>query len=115
MNPDLESIRISLTTLAASSSEVPPEQVPGLVAELARVQAALLVALNRTAAAVQREAQRPDSDRMLDVKDAAEMLGVTRKWLYKHASTLAFSRKLSRKTLRFSRAGIAKWLATKRL
>jgi predicted DNA-binding transcriptional regulator AlpA len=68
-----------------------------------------------TSTLAHREAERPEPDRMLHVEEAAAMLGVTKRWLYRHASTLTFTRRLSRKVLRFSRAGIAKWLATKRL
>ncbi|MBI1797869.1 MAG: helix-turn-helix domain-containing protein [Candidatus Eisenbacteria bacterium] len=59
-------------------------------------------------------ASRSDAD-LLSVAEAAALLGVTPRWLYRHARTLPFTRKLSRKCLRFSRAGIERWLATKRL
>lgn len=52
---------------------------------------------------------------LVTVDDAATMLRVSPRWLYRHARTLPFARKLSRKVLRFSRSGIVKWLATKRL
>ena len=113
MKPDLESIRIGLANLAASSAEISPEHVPALMAELARAQAALLVALNRLVAANQRDTRDPEPDRMLDVNEAAALTGLTPRWLYRHAKTLPFTRKLSRKVVRFSRAGIARWLETK--
>jgi len=55
------------------------------------------------------------TDDLLTVDEAAATLRVSPRWLYRHAKTLPFTRKLSRKVLRFSRAGIARWLATKRL
>ncbi len=53
-------------------------------------------------------------DDLLTVEEAAAVLRVSPRWLYRHAKKLPFSRKLSRKVLRFSRAGITRWLATKR-
>jgi excisionase family DNA binding protein len=52
---------------------------------------------------------------LLTVDEAAAQLRVSPRWLYRHARTLPFARKLSRKVLRFSRSGLARWLATKRL
>lgn len=49
-------------------------------------------------------------DRLLAVAEAAELLGVTSQWLYRHAKELPFTCSLSRKCLRFSRAGILHWL-----
>ena len=52
---------------------------------------------------------------LLTVAEAAALLRVSPRWLYRHARTLPFSRKLSRKVLRFSRSGIARLVTTKRL
>src|SRR5436309_582188 len=49
---------------------------------------------------------------LLTVDEAAALLRVSARWLYRHAPTLPFTRKLSRKSLRFSRTGITKWLAS---
>ena len=51
---------------------------------------------------------------LLTVDEAAAVLRVTPRWLYRHAKKLPFVRKLSRKSLRFSRSGITRWLATRR-
>ena len=53
-------------------------------------------------------------DRLLTVAEAAELLCVTPQWLYRHAKELPFTCSLSRKCLRFSRAGILHWLKTRR-
>ena len=114
MSLDLSLLRASLATLVASSGEIPPEQVPDLVAELARAQAALLSAASRPPAAVHRVSDRPDEDRMLDVDEAATLLGVTKQWVYRHAKQLPFTRSISPRIVRFSRIGIQRWLATRR-
>jgi hypothetical protein len=44
------------------------------------------------------------------VDEAARRLGVTRRWLLRRASRLAFARKLSRKVVRFDPVGLENWL-----
>lgn len=53
-------------------------------------------------------------DEFLTVEDVAKILKVEPHWLYSHAKTLPFARKLSRKRLRFKRLGLEKWMATRR-
>ena len=65
------------------------------------------------AASSDPSASRTEAD-LLTVVEAAALLGVSARWLYRHAKDLPFARKLSRKCLRFSRTGIARWLATRR-
>jgi predicted DNA-binding transcriptional regulator AlpA len=55
----------------------------------------------------------PTEDRLLTVAEAATILGVTPKWLYRHQK-LPFVRKLSRKALRVSENGLRRWLATRK-
>ena len=55
------------------------------------------------------------ADDLLTVEEVSGILKVSVRWVYRHAKALPFSRRLSRKVLRFSRAGMARWLATKRL
>jgi predicted DNA-binding transcriptional regulator AlpA len=112
MSLDLEGLRIGLSELATVPDEIPLEQVPGLVAELARAQAALLVATCRPAPP--RAVEQPNEDRMLDVDEAAELLGVKPAWVYRHARKLPFTRRISAKVVRFSRQGILRWLAARR-
>jgi hypothetical protein len=56
----------------------------------------------------------PEPDRLLTPADAAAVLGVTVPWLYRRAPTLPFARKLSRKCLRFSEAGLRRGQAARR-
>lgn len=85
-----------------------------------RLLASLSVAVGEVSPGPQGTSSPPPvaartEDDLLTVEEAAATLRVSPRWLYRHAKTLPFSRKLSRKVLRFSRAGIARWLATKRL
>ena len=50
-------------------------------------------------------------DRLLTAEEAALMLGVTVRWCYDHAKRLPFAKRLSRKCLRFSEAGLRRYLA----
>ena len=52
-------------------------------------------------------------DRLLTVDEAAEVLAVDRTWLYRHADTLPFTRKLSAGTLRFSSNGLQEWVRSR--
>ena len=54
-------------------------------------------------------------DRLLDAKQAAEILCVGEDWLYHHHKKLPFTRKLAPRVLRFSYQGIQKYLGTKRV
>src|SRR5687768_16486041 len=57
---------------------------------------------------------RDGEDRFLTTEEAAARLNVTLSWLYRHAGNLPSTRKLSRKVLRFSEAGLLRWQAARR-
>lgn len=48
---------------------------------------------------------------LLKVDEAAKLLNVDERWLYRHAKALPFTRRLGPKTLRFDADGLAKWAA----
>lgn len=53
----------------------------------------------------------PDTqDRLLTPEEASALLGVTVRWLYRHAGQFTFTRKLSRKMLRFHEAGLRRYI-----
>jgi len=98
-------------------SEVPVGEVPGLLVRLGALLAALAARHAANASnenkVVQIESTR-SHDRNLKVDEAAEMLGVKRSWLYRHSGELPFTRRLSRRAIRFSEKGIRRWLETRR-
>lgn len=70
------------------------------------------VVLERLPPSVDSTPTRPEPavpDRLLTVKEAAERLGVDRRWIYRRADTLPFTRKLSPGTLRFSERALERW------
>lgn len=80
--------------------EFPQDEVSALMARLCGLLAVLAVHRTRS--------ELPD--RLLDAKEAGEMLGVPAQYLYTH--DFPFSLKVGRHT-RFSFAGIQKWIRTK--
>jgi predicted DNA-binding transcriptional regulator AlpA len=55
-----------------------------------------------------------DTDPLLTPDHAAVLMGVNRRWMYRHADKLPFTRRLGRKNLRFSEAGLRRWIAAKK-
>lgn len=51
---------------------------------------------------------------LLPVADAASIAGVTPRWLLRHTRGLPFRWDLSRKSVRFERDGLMRWLTTRR-
>ena len=48
-------------------------------------------------------------DRLLSAEVAAERMGVSKRYIYNHADTLPFTKRLGR-TVRFSERGLERWL-----
>jgi predicted DNA-binding transcriptional regulator AlpA len=101
-----------LATVAADPSRVgglKPGEVRGLIAELEGLKVLLWERLYASAipAAAPALATRPD--RLLTVEEAARRPGVSRRWMYRKASTLPFTKRLSQGCLRFSELGLEKW------
>jgi predicted DNA-binding transcriptional regulator AlpA len=55
-----------------------------------------------------------EEDRLLTPKQAAEILGQTVRWVYGHAGKLPFTRRINRKNLRFSEAGLRRWITLRK-
>ena len=55
-----------------------------------------------------------EEDSLLTPDQAAEFIGVNRRWLYRHAAKLPFTRRISRKSLRFCERGLRAWAAAKK-
>ena len=111
-------VTLDLPSLAldpARIDDVSPEAVPEPLGELevirARLMARLLLPqLSQPAEAAARLQQ--ECDHLLKAAEAAEILGVDDRWLYRNASTLPFTRRLSPGTVRFSECGLRRWVET---
>ena len=88
---------------------IEPEQMPALVVRLAALQSALGALMTTRIRFNGSAGIEGDQDHLLDVSSAAEVLGVSKHWLYRNSTDLPFTRKLGRK-LRFSRHGMDRWI-----
>jgi len=112
MSRDLHQL---LADLGQALSEVSPQQAAALLGELERLKALLWIRMmhpspnHRCHSPTEREA-----DQLLTPEEAGRLLGVTPRWLYRHANRLPFTKRISRKALRFSEVGLQRWLAAKK-
>lgn len=111
----------TLATLVADPERVEavaPGDVPALLGQLEAVRARLWQRLQAAGAPAAAAAPAPGGngkpDRLLTADEAASRLGVSRRWMYRHADTLPFTRRLDRGTLRFSERGLERWQATRK-
>jgi len=96
-------------------ASVPTAAVPALVAQaaaeqsrIAALQCALAARLVGGGTSVSTT-----TEKLLNVHEAADLLGLSVDWLYRHAKGLPFTRRVGR-ALRFDRVGVARWLAAQR-
>jgi predicted DNA-binding transcriptional regulator AlpA len=96
----------------AKVAELLPEVAADLLVRVIGLQTALATrALGARSNGTQAP---PEAEHYLAPEEAAALLGVTRRWLYRNAKRLPFARPLSRKVLRFSEPGLRQWQAQKR-
>lgn len=96
-------------------AKIPPEQARALLLPASALVVTLAARATEAPADGQGSAQTPaEPDHLLTPEEAAQLLGVKVSWLYRHAKRLPFTRRLSRKCLRFSEAALGKWQAAKR-
>jgi predicted DNA-binding transcriptional regulator AlpA len=87
-------------------SELPKDVIAELRGQIAKLDSLLLCKLLASGEA-EVDAQ---GDRLLTADEAAHKLGTTEDWLYRHANTLPFAVRLGKKHLRFSEAGIERYI-----
>jgi predicted DNA-binding transcriptional regulator AlpA len=101
----------------ASVAVLAPEALPGLLRALRTLEAVVLDRILTPApahAALVDGLPPVEGDRLLTVAQAAERLGMSRHAIYRRAGRWAFTRKIGRRTLRFSECGLEKAIATGR-
>lgn len=94
--------------------EIPRSEIPLVLGQLETAKARLFTRLVGCAGDPEARPAEAQQDKLIDATQAGEILGVTPRWLYRHARSLPFARRLSRKVLRFSVAGLRKWQATRK-
>ena len=80
---------------------LPPQELATLIAILARAQACAVARLATAGVARQPHVHHDQTDRLLDVREAATRLGMSADWLYRNKNRLPFTRRLGR-AVRFS-------------
>jgi predicted DNA-binding transcriptional regulator AlpA len=86
--------------------ELPVRTLPAVIAELIALQARAVSRLREHDASPKPVAS---PDRLLDVRQAAARLGMSPDWLYRHKRELPFARRIGRRAVRFSEAGLERW------
>jgi hypothetical protein len=116
-------LEFELTRLLAALKrldDIEGAEVPAVLSELAMAQTSLAAAQAALASRMfsgtdcRPTGPEPGDERWLTAEEAAAVLKVHRKWLYRRANTLPFCRRLSRKKLLFSDIGLRQWMANRR-
>jgi excisionase family DNA binding protein len=113
-------VSADLLTLLADperADALSPDQLAELIGQAAALQAKLWARLQLTRPAVvatSSSTAAPEPDRLLSAEEAAERLGVGKRWMYRHAGELPFTRRLTGGTLRFSSRGLERWKEARR-
>ena len=100
--------------LLPDPTEIPAESIAQVITRLASLQTALAARLLQVPLSLSRQDSNLDGeDELLTTADAARLLNVSEDWIYRRANRLPFTRRLSRKALRFSKTGLLRWRAAK--
>ncbi len=95
------------------ANQLPAVEAAAILAELVVVQAALAARLAVAEFGQPKGKECWPEDRLLSPREAAVRLDVPVRWLYRHASGLSFTKRLSPRVLKFSEAGLRRYLAMK--
>src|SRR5437899_2996423 len=90
--PVLDSLKSALARCRDAACDLPAAELPDLIGQLESVKA---TAWARLAA----PAPTPEHDELLSVEVAAERLGISRDYLYRHSQEYPFTRRQGRKLL----------------
>ena len=99
-------MRNELQSVLTAVRQMAPEQLPDLLGELEVIRATAMLRLSAPAPAPKEQ------DELLAVEVAAQRLGVSMDYLYRHARQFPFTRRIGRKLL-FSSLGIDAYIREK--
>jgi predicted DNA-binding transcriptional regulator AlpA len=99
-----------LDHLLAALDELPSDRLPEVIGALETAKARAWARLT-VPPAVAPSATHGDAT--VDVDEAARLLGMSRSWVYRHASRLPFACRVGGRALRFSTTGIRRYLASR--
>ncbi len=88
-----------------------PADIPALLGDLEQIRVMAWMRLSAPQVATRAPTRASSGkDRLLNVKLAAELLGVTTRWVYDHADELPGTQRLTPRCLRFSENALKRWL-----
>ncbi len=96
--------------LGSWTAEVKPDQIPAALAQLAAAQSILTARL----LIAQPAARQDEETNWLSVEEAAAKVGRSPRWFYRNAKRLPFLKRLSRKVLLVSEAGMMRWVSNQK-
>ena len=98
---------MSRSELRSLVEGTPTPELPQLIGDLEAARAAAWARL--TAPAADKPRDEPGQEaRNLDVAEAAKRLGISRDWLYRHASELPFALRIGRRVV-FDSLALERW------
>jgi hypothetical protein len=97
-------MRQELQVVLRAVREVSPEDLPALLGELEQVRYTAIARLSGPATTSIR-----DGDRLVPVEEAADRLGISTDYLYRHADEYPFTRRIGGRLL-FSTSGIGQFI-----
>lgn len=107
-------ITVHCDGLKVDPASVPMQRIPAIIAALASWELALAARLLEAVPASCAEPKSENEDHMLTVKECAERLRKSPKWVYRRVKTLPFARCLGPRSWVFSQKGLERWLAQQR-
>lgn len=89
-------------------------EAAALLVQLASLQAAIAARLGVADSGAGVGSKPTEEDRLLTAEDVAKHFGRSVEWVYRQAKHWNFTRRVTRRTLRFSEAGLQRFLAHRR-
>ncbi len=111
MNSNFSPLRPIIADLERLVQRAGLADIPALLGDLERIRVMAWTRLYAPHVATRAPTRaRSGKDRLLTAKEAAEMLGVTIRWVYDHANELPGTQRLTPRCLRFSENALKRWL-----
>jgi len=109
-----EAVERDLRELASCVDRLTSTEAAAMLVELASLQAAVAGRLRTLPATEEVSRAVREEDRLLTAEDVAGRFGRSVAWVYRQAPQWSFTRRVTRRTVRFSELGLQRFLAQRR-
>ena len=109
-----EAIERDLRELAGCVDRLTTTEAAAMLIELASLQAAVATRLRAMPLPAREAGAVVTEDRLLTAEDVAGRFGRSIAWVYRQAPHWSFTRRVTRRTIRFSEHGLQRFLAQRR-